>query len=66
MLNGVVPKSSIAIEYTAETSYAVLVSVRKGEFKYERCKLDPEQLLDRENEPNEMNNLLGNQNTTKY
>ena len=35
---------AVAMEYAAEASYAPLVSLRSGKFKYNRCKLDPEQL----------------------
>ena len=57
--NGVVRTSPVAMEYAAEASYAPLVSLRNGKFKYNQCKLDPEQLFDLENDPNEMNNLVG-------
>jgi choline-sulfatase len=46
------------MEYAAEASYAPLESLRSGKFKYTRCKLDPEQLFDLENDPSEMNNLV--------
>ena len=57
--SGVVRTSPVAMEYAAEASYAPLVSLRSGKFKYNRCKLDPEQLFNLENDPSEMNNLVG-------
>ena len=57
--SGVVRTSPVAMEYAAEASYAPLVSLRSGKFKYNRCKLDPEQLFDIENDPSEMKNLVG-------
>ena len=43
-----------------------LVSLRSGKFKYNQCKLDPEQLFDLENDLNEKNNLVGQPNTRKH
>ena len=40
--NGVVRTIPVAMEYAEEASYAPLVSLRNGKFKYNRCKLDPE------------------------
>jgi choline-sulfatase len=57
--SGAVRSSPVAMEYAAEASHAPLVSLRSGKFKYNRCKLDPEQLFDLENDPSEMNNLVG-------
>ncbi|AUR04174.1 choline-sulfatase BetC [Phaeobacter inhibens] len=47
----------VAIEYAAEASYAPLVSLRYGKWKYNRCTLDPDQLFDLEADPQELNNL---------
>ncbi|WP_069300104.1 choline-sulfatase [Neptunicoccus sediminis] len=49
----------VAMEYAAEASYAPLVSLRYGKWKYNRCALDPEQLFDLENDPHELTNLAG-------
>ena len=49
----------VAMEYAAEASYAPLVSLRYGRWKYNRCALDPEQLFDLENDPHELTNLAG-------
>ncbi len=49
--------SPVAIEYAAEGSYAPLVSLRYGKWKYNRCALDPDQLFDMEADPHETVNL---------
>ncbi|MFW8593516.1 choline-sulfatase [Cribrihabitans neustonicus] len=49
----------VAIEYAAEASYAPLVSLRYGKWKYNRCALDPDQLFDLEADPQELTNLAG-------
>ena len=47
----------VAMEYAAEGSYAPLVSLRYGKWKYNRCTLDPDQLFDLEADPHELTNL---------
>ncbi|KAA9006783.1 choline-sulfatase [Histidinibacterium aquaticum] len=47
----------VLIEYAAEGSYAPLVCLRQGKWKYTRCALDPEQLFDLEADPHELTNL---------
>jgi len=47
----------VAIEYAAEASYAPMVSLRYGKWKYNRCTLDPDQLFDLETDPHELTNL---------
>ncbi|MEL7257415.1 MAG: choline-sulfatase [Pseudomonadota bacterium] len=47
----------VAMEYAAEASYAPLVSLRYGKWKYNRCALDPDQLFDLEADPHELINL---------
>ncbi len=49
---------SVAMEYAAEASYAPLVALRRGTWKYTRCALDPEQLFDLESDPHELTNLI--------
>jgi choline-sulfatase len=56
---GVERTSPVAMEYAAEASYAPLVSLRYGKWKYNRCALDPEQLFDMEADPQERVNLAG-------
>lgn len=50
----------VAMEYAAEASYAPLVSLRYGKWKYNRCALDPDQLFDLESDPHELENLAEN------
>ena len=47
----------VAMEYAAEASYAPIVSLCSGWWKYTRCALDPEQLFDLETDPHELTNL---------
>jgi choline-sulfatase len=50
-------EAPVAMEYAAEASYAPLVSLRRGRWKYNRCALDPDQLFDLQADPQEMTNL---------
>ena len=54
---GAARQSPVAIEYAAEGSWAPLVCLRQGDFKYTRCALDPEQLFDLASDPAERRNL---------
>ena len=54
---GIARDAPVAMEYAAEASYAPLVSLRYGKWKYNRCALDPDQLFDLENDPHELTNL---------
>ena len=47
----------VLMEYAAEASYAPLVSMIDGRFKFNHCELDPPQLFDLEADPNEQVNL---------
>ncbi len=49
--------SPVAMEYAAEASYAPLVSLRQGPWKYNRCALDPDQLFNLDKDPHELTNL---------
>ena len=63
--NGSIRSNPVLMEYAAEASYAPLISIRKGPFKYNRCDLDPEQLFDVESDPNELHNLASSQRFSK-
>lgn len=47
----------VSMEYAAEGSYAPLVCLRYGKWKYTRCALDPDQLFDLDADPYELTNL---------
>ena len=55
----VAERGAVPMEYAAEASYAPLVGLREGRYKYTRCALDPEQLFDLEADPHERVNLAG-------
>ena len=57
LANGSKRDNPVAMEYAAEASYAPLVSLRDGPYKYIQCKLDPDQLFDLEKDPHELDNL---------
>lgn len=57
LASGTPRTSPVAIEYAAEGSWAPLVCLREGHFKYTACGLDPEQLFDLSSDPHERRNL---------
>ncbi len=57
MANGESRDAPVLMEYAAEGSYAPVVSIRQGAWKYNRCNLDPEQLFNLDNDPHEKTNL---------
>ncbi len=57
MGQGVERTSPVAMEYAAEASYAPMVSLRYGKWKFNRCALDPDQLFDLDADPHELTNL---------
>ncbi len=59
LAKGEVRTAPVAMEYAAEASYAPLVALRDGDYKYTRCALAPEQLFDLANDPHELTNLAG-------
>jgi len=54
---GVARTEPVAMEYAAEASFAPMVSLRYGKWKYNRCALDPDQLFDLQADPHELTNL---------
>lgn len=50
-------RGPVAMEYVAEGSYAPLIGLRDGRYKYTNCMLDPEQLFDLQDDPHELTNL---------
>ncbi len=50
-------QAPVAMEYAAEASYAPLVCLREGRWKFTRCALDPDQLFDLQADPHELTNL---------
>jgi choline-sulfatase len=57
MGQGVERTEPVAMEYAAEASYAPLVSLRYGPWKYNRCTLDADQLFNLDDDPHELTNL---------
>jgi choline-sulfatase len=49
----------VLMEYAAEGSYAPLVAIREGDWKYVCCALDPDQLFCLAKDPRELVNLAG-------
>ncbi|TFL19356.1 choline-sulfatase [Jannaschia formosa] len=49
-------ETPVAMEYAAEGSWAPMVALRAGQWKYTRCALDPEQLFDLDADPHELEN----------
>ncbi len=59
LMNGAARDAPVLMEYAAEGSYAPLVSIRHGRWKFNHCRLDPPQLFDLANDPQELVNLAG-------
>ena len=57
LANGETRTSPVLMEYAAEGSQAPLIALRQGNYKYTRCRLDPEQLFDLDADPHECENL---------
>ncbi len=60
LTRGQVRKNPVYMEYAAEGSYAPLVSIREGQYKFNHCELDPPQLFDLQADPHELCNLADN------
>ena len=54
---GTTRAAPVAMEYAAEASYAPLVCLREGKWKFTRCTLDHDQLFDLDADPHEHSNL---------
>ena len=48
----------VAMEYAAEASFAPMVSLRYGPWKFNRCSLDRDQLFNLDNDHNELEKLV--------
>ena len=59
MMDGAPRINPVLMEYAAEGSYAPMVGIREGKWKYIHCELDPEQLFDLDTDPRELSNLAG-------
>ncbi|MVA19775.1 choline-sulfatase [Agrobacterium vitis] len=57
MIGGDARTAPVLMEYAAEGSYAPMVCIREGQWKYVHCVLDPDQLFDLERDPQELTNL---------
>jgi choline-sulfatase len=57
VMNGSERTAPVLMEYAAEGSYAPLVGIREGRWKYVHCALDPDQLFDLDSDPHELTNL---------
>ncbi|MUZ64092.1 choline-sulfatase [Agrobacterium vitis] len=57
MIGGETRTAPVLMEYAAEGSYAPMVCIREGQWKYVHCALDPDQLFDLESDPQELTNL---------
>ncbi|MAM62692.1 choline-sulfatase [Maritimibacter sp. UBA3975] len=57
LCDGIPRETPVLAEYAAEASYAPLVCLRSGPYKYVHCELDPPQLFDLASDPHERVNL---------
>ena len=57
VIGGAERTSPVLMEYAAEGSYAPMIGIREGKWKYIHCSLDPDQLFDLNSDPTELNNL---------
>lgn len=57
LMQGRERKEPVLMEYAAEGSYAPLVAIREGKYKFVHCEIDPPQLFDLESDPLERANL---------
>jgi choline-sulfatase len=57
LLQGKGRTEPVLMEYAAEGSYAPMVAIRDGRYKFIHCELDPPMLFDLEADPLEQTNL---------
>ncbi len=57
LMEGQPRTAPVLMEYAAEGSYAPLVAIREGRYKFVHCEIDPPQLFDLESDPLERVNL---------
>jgi choline-sulfatase len=57
LTSGTERTAPVAMEYAAEGSYAPMVALREGRYKFVHCEIDPPQLFDLETDPLERQNL---------
>ena len=58
IMRGEKRQNPVLMEYAAEASHAPMVCIRKDQWKYIFCSLDPEQLFDLDKDPHELDNLI--------
>ncbi|MCR4264720.1 choline-sulfatase [Nitratireductor sp. ZSWI3] len=57
LMRGEERSEPVLMEYAAEGSYAPMVAIREGRWKFVHCELDPPQLFDLQSDPSETTNL---------
>jgi choline-sulfatase len=57
LMDGGTRTAPVLMEYAAEGSYAPMVAIRDGRYKFVHCEIDPPQLFDLESDPKEQENL---------
>jgi len=57
LMQGMPRQKPVLMEYAAEASYAPLVCIVEGDYKYIHCELDPPQLFDLKQDSHELHNL---------
>jgi choline-sulfatase len=57
LMDGATRETPVLMEYAAEGSYAPMVAIREGRYKFVHCEIDPPQLFDLESDPEESVNL---------